>query len=331
MSIRIIKSGFLSTLQDTGRRGFQAEGVPVSGAMDTDALMYANLLTGNDEHSCCIEFTLHGAEIETEENVLIAFTGGGSRLLVNDSEILFGKAIHIRKGSIMKLVASPHGCRSYLAIGGGFRAEEIMNSSSTYIPARLGGLKGRALLNGDRLRSNRDHSLLTKKIVSSLTLGSLVFSTTQWGLSLSKSTSQKLIRIIEGPEWNWLSNGARVSFDSAPFTVLPSSNRIGLRLQGEKLERTDSKELLSCSVSKGTVQCTPDGNAILLMSDCQTTGGYPRIGQVAAVDHSYCAQLRVGDQLQFSHISFDEAERLFLERQQMIRGIRRGIATRFNL
>src|SRR5688572_28427383 len=135
MSIRIIKSGFLSTLQDIGRPGFQSEGVPVCGAMDTEALITANLLVGNAENSCCIEFTLHGAEIKLQEDMLIAFTGGGARAYLDNSEMPFWKSVHIPKDSTIKLVDSPHGCRSYLAVAGGFRADKLMNSSSTYLPS----------------------------------------------------------------------------------------------------------------------------------------------------------------------------------------------------
>jgi antagonist of KipI len=331
MSIRIIKSGFLSTLQDIGRPGFQSEGVPVCGAMDTEALITANLLVGNAENSCCIEFTLHGAEIELEEDTLISFTGGGARLQVGASEIPFGKSIHVQKGSTVKLIDSPHGCRSYLAVAGGFRADKIMKSSSTYLPSAFGGLNGRALQNGDFLDVNQGTSPVAEKIKASLPLNSQALCVASWGLGNPKTSFCKVIRIVEGPEWNWLSEKTRKEFHELKFSVLPSSNRMGIRLQSEKPERIDRKELLSTSVSKGTIQCTPDGNAILLMSDCQTTGGYPRIAQVAAVDLCECAQLRAADKLQCVNISFDEAERLFLERQRKIGEIKRGVATRFNL
>ena len=331
MSIRIIKAGFYSTLQDTGRPGFQSEGVPVCGAMDVDALKYANMLTGNDENSCCIEITLHGAQLACDEDMLIALTGGGSRAFVNESEIPFGKAIHIQKGSVLKFSASPDSCRTYFAVGGGFVLEKTMNSSSTYVAAGFGGLNGKPLQTGDELMIGKNESLLTKAITASLPFKQQSFSIASWGLSLARAIAQRSIRIFEGPEWNWISETSRESFDHFYFTILPSSNRMGLRLQSEKICRVDSKELLSTSVSKGTIQCTPDGNTILLMADCQTTGGYPRIGQVAAVDLSYCAQLRAGDRIQFTRISFAEAERLFLERQQLIGDIKRGIAARFNL
>jgi antagonist of KipI len=331
MSIRITKSGFLSTLQDIGRPGFQSEGVPVCGSMDTDALITANLLVGNAENSCCIEFTLHGAEIKTEEDILIAFTGGGARVQADNSEIPFGKSVHIRKGSTVKLIDSLQGCRSYLAVGGGFRADKIMNSASTYLPSAFGGLGGRALQNGDFLEVNQEMSLVAKKIKASLPLSTQNFSVASWGLNNPKTSFSKSVRVVTGPEWNWLSGKAQKEFYDLKFSVLPSSNRMGIRLQSEKLERIDNKELLSTSVSKGTIQCTPDGNAILLMSDCQTTGGYPRIAQVAAVDLSDCAQLRAADKLQCVNISFAEAERLFLDRQRKKGEIKRSIATRFNL
>src|SRR5689334_21029666 len=125
MRVRIIKPGFLSTLEDVGRRGFQCEGVPVSGAMDADALRSGNILVGNNEVACGIEFTLHGSELELVDDSLIAITGGGARGLINDQEFPFGKAIHVARGSTIKLVVSDRGCRSYLAVGGGFQAIKI--------------------------------------------------------------------------------------------------------------------------------------------------------------------------------------------------------------
>lgn len=328
MSIRIVKPGFLSTLQDLGRPGFQSEGVPVCGAMDSDALRFANLLVGNVEEACCIEITLQGTEFEITDDSLIAFTGGGSRLVINDKDAPFGKAIRIGKGSTVKLQASSYGCRSYLAIGGGFQVERIMNSASTYLPSQFGGKGGRALRSGDVLHADKGSSLV-EKIRQSLKPVPSGFSVASWGLPPENKNNR--VMIFEGPEFGWLTRTSQDKIDQIELTGLPTSNRMGIRLRSENFERLDSKELLSTSVSKGTIQCTPDGNLIILMSDCQTTGGYARVAQVAATSLSRCAQLRPGDTVQFSRISFAEAEQLFLERQLKIEEIKKGIASRFKV
>jgi antagonist of KipI len=115
------------------------------------------------------------------------------------------------------------------------------------------------------------------------------------------------------------------------FSILPSSNRIGYKLKGESIQRGSEEELISTAVSKGTVQCTPDGSLIVLMSDCQTTGGYPRVATIVAADLSAVAQKKIGDTLQFTEVSFDEAEQLLLEKHRTLREMKSAISTRFGL
>ena len=331
MSVRIIKPGVQATLQDFGRWGFQSLGVPVSGAMDEDAYIRANLLVGNEEHEGCIEFTLHGAEIEFESDAVIALCGGGSTVIVNDAYVPFEKSVRIKRGSVLKFKPHQQGCRCYLAIAGGLRIKKVLNSQSTYLPARLGGLQGRMLQPHDRLGINPHKSVLAERIERSLPVNTTNFAVASWSIPSKETVSQNSIRIYSGAEWNWLANEDQKKITANALTISPSSNRIGYRLQGVKIKKQTTEELVSASVTKGTVQLTPEGNLIILMADGQTTGGYPRIAQVAAVDLPRCAQLQIGAQIQFQLISFAEAEDLFLRRAHEREETKRSITTRFSV
>jgi antagonist of KipI len=330
MSLRIIKPGFFTTLQDGGRFGFRASGVPVSGAMDEDSLIKANLLTGNSEGQCALEFTMHGAEMEVEKDMLVAFGGGGSHVFYDGQELPFDRPIHLRKGFVLRLALSLNGCRTYLAVAGGFIGQKILNSASTYTPSMLGGLDGKPLKAGDRVLVNEKLSVLSSRIKDAMHLheGQRV-AIASW--SAGKNLNSKTIRMAQGPEWDWFTEEAREKITASEFVVLPSSNRIGYKMQGTNLSRLNAEELISTAVAKGTLQCTPDGNVIMLMADCQTTGGYPRIGYVVQADLSHCGQLKIGDTIRFSIVSFHEAEQLLLNRYRTLKEMKFGISTRFGL
>lgn len=329
MSLRIIKPGFFTTLQDKGRRGFQSLGVPVSGAMDDESMVKANLLVGNEENAVVIELTLHGAELELKEDALIALCGGGAHVFYDGKELPFNRPINLRRGSTLKFALSLDGCRSYLAVAGGLNVHLALKSASTYTPSKLGGIDGNILKAGDEIHFNSQHTTLSKKIAASLPITEGNCSIARW--SANKMTLSSKIRFIQGPEWNWFPKSAQEQLTSTQFSVLPSSNRIGYKLKGEPIQRTSNNELISTAVAKGTVQCTPDGSLIILMSDCQTTGGYPRIASIAAADLSICAQKKIGDTIQFTEVSFDEAEQLLLEKHQTLREMKSAISTRFGL
>ena len=329
MSLKIIKPGFFTSIQDRGRWGFQSFGVPVSGVMDEQAMMKANLLAGNDENCPVIEFTLHGAEIELREDAMIAITGGGSSVFYDGKELPFNRPIHLRKGFVLKFALSLDGCRSYLSIAGGLEVNQVMNSTSTYTPSRVGGIDGNVLKAGDEIHFTNKLSQLSTNIKRSLPLDQNVICMARW--SMGKETYSKKIRFIKGPEWDWFSASSQEKISQSEFLILPSSNRIGYKLKGDSLQRNSDHELISTAVAKGTIQCTPDGSMILLMADCQTTGGYPRIATVVAADISACAQKKIGDTLQFDEVSFDEAEQLLLEKHRTLREMKSAISTRFSL
>ena len=330
MSLRIIRPGISTTLQDAGRRGYQAAGVPVSGAMDSNSMRLANILCGNDPGAVVLETTLHGAEWLVEEEQLIAFTGGGSSLLINNQPAPFNRAIRVKASSLLSLKPSPTGCRTYLAVSGGFKAKIDLKSSSTYKTASFGGYKGRALKSGDLLEWNHHKEPISIKMINSLALRGHNFSVAGWSIDLNTTGKEKNIRVFRGPEWDYFEDQTKKTIFTNSFSISNQSDRMGYRLTGSPLTLLRKRELISTAVCMGTIQVTHEGNLVILMADAQTTGGYPRIAMVAAVDLPICAQLRPGDKLHFSEISMDKAEDLYLEREKLLRQIQLAVSLKFH-
>jgi antagonist of KipI len=326
MSLRVIRPGFLSTLQDTGRWGYQSQGVPVSGAMDIDALRHANLLVGNPEYSVVIEMTLHGAEFEAEADVLIALAGGGSIAYAGDTLLPFNRPLGIRKGTVVKFHPADFGRYTYLAVAGGIQAPVVMNSRATYLPSGFGGLDGRALRRNDVMTWQPPDTAVFHKIWKLLSWNNSRVGELHWAWPpYHKLYLNKVVRVLEGPEWHWFTEVSRSHLYGTEFRPTADSNRMGYRLQGPKFERSRMGELISTAVSAGTLQCLPDGAVVVLMADSQTTGGYPRIGQVAAVDLPLCAQVRTQEPLFFKPISLADAEALLLKKERWFRNMEQGL------
>jgi len=325
MSLRVIRPGFLTTLQDAGRWGYQSQGVPVGGAMDRDAMTQANLLVGNAEDCVVIEMALHGAEFEAEADLLIALSGGGAAAYVGETKLLFDRPLGITRGTVIKFLPSSFGRFTYLAIAGGIYAPAVMNSRATYLPSRFGGIEGRALQREDRIMLHHSGNDLSARIWRLLHWKGAV-GEPYWARSpFHKLYLPKVVRVLEGPEWSWFTAASQARFFGTEFRPTADSNRMGYRLQGPFFERARAGELISTAVSAGTIQCLPNGALVVLMADSQTTGGYPRIGQVAAADLSLCAQTRTQEALFFKPVSLAEAEALLLKRARWFQSLKHGL------
>jgi antagonist of KipI len=333
MSIRIVKSGMLCTVQDPGRYGYQDLGVPVGGAMDDWSARMANLLVGNRMQDAVLEVTLHGLALLFETEHLVAVTGGGSVVKVNDEPVPLGKSILVKPWSAMRFHPSREGMRSYLAVDGGINVPAVMGSRSTYMPAKLGGFSGRALEEGDLLTVCKDRSELSRAMACRLQGLCGEFHATRWSLSTAygPDLSRRTVRFLPGPEWSWLSEAQQKQFCTQPFVVTSHSDRMGYRLRGQPLLPDQQREMVSAAVTRGSVQLTHEGQPVLLMADAQTTGGYPRIAQVAAVDLPICAQYRPGDRIFFQPVSFQEARQAFMDREQELELITHNLPLLFNV
>ncbi len=330
MSLRIIRPGISTTMQDAGRWGYQKAGVPVSGAMDANSMRLANILCGNDPGAVVLETTLHGAEWLVEEEQLIAFTGGGSSLLINNQPAPFNRAIRVKASSLLSLKPSQSGCRTYLAVAGGFKAKIDLKSCSTYKTASFGGFEGRALRSGDLLKWNHHKRPISIKMMHSLPFYGQDFTVAGWFIDFNTPGKEKKIRVFRGPEWDWADDQTKVKLFKNSFGISNQSDRMGYRLTGSPLSLSKKIELISTAVSMGTIQVTHEGNLVILMADAQTTGGYPRIAMVAMVDLPVCAQLRPGDRVHFCEISTGKAEELYLEREKLLKQIQLALKVKFD-
>lgn len=327
MHIRFLKPGMLTTIQDMGRQFYLSHGVPVSGAMDTLSMRLANITLGNDANAAVIEFTYGHASFKAETGLLIAYCGGGV-LRTNDGGIPRNRPVFIPEGSIVTLDENTYGCRTYLAVAGGWDVPEILSSRSTYVTAAIGGPDGRQLLAGDVL-GNMPPSALSESILARLKGGTL--KSTNWavGRELLVPANQKTVRVILANGAHWFESASLTDFLSAPYTLSKRSNRMGYQLEGPDIKRAVIGELLSAAVTPGTIQVTGSGGLVLLMADCQTTGGYPRIAQVAAADLPLCGQLKPGDTVFFKEISRREAEFLYINREKQLQRLAIAVGLKY--
>jgi biotin-dependent carboxylase-like uncharacterized protein len=304
MTIKVLKPGLLSTFQDTGRHGFQHWGVPVAGVMDEDAHALCNLLVGNPRSFTSLEMTLSGPTLCFQAGALIALAGADLGASVDGVVLKPGVGRRVEPGSVLSFGKREYGARCYLAVSGGFLLPPVLNSASTYTRGGFGGLRGRALEVGDEIPIAS--SFCNPRPAPRLQLGHY------------SAPADERIRVLPGREWHCFSPPSRQDFLNLPYTLSGASDRMGYRLEGQALALGTVSELLSESVTFGTVQVPPNGKPLILMADRQTTGGYPRIAQVASVDLPRLAQLLPGEEVRFTLIDLDTAHDLLLARARTL-------------
>ncbi len=313
MKIRIKKAGLQTTVQDMGRFNYLSQGVPFSGAMDKLSAQIANRVLGNDINCAVIEFTQSGASFYVEEDLLAAFSGDGVFVSDDGRRLPSNGPVFLPAGNTISIGHNKSGCRSYMAVAGGWDVPPVLGSRSTYLTAKIGGFEGRCLKENDVLSSTGVLNPLNLAVYESLKAADINYP--NWAIARNTflPKDRNTIRVTRGREFDWFELSSTTDFFSQNFTVGLNSNRMGYHLQGAVMARKQQGELLSTAVMPGTIQVTNEGSMILLMADAQTTGGYPRIAQVAAVDMPLCAQLKPGDQISFKEIGLKEAETLLLK------------------
>lgn len=315
MSIAILKPGLLTTVQDRGRRGCAALGIGTAGPMDDVAFRLANALVGNDENASALELTLVGPRLRFDTSASIALTGAPFTARIDGTPIEGWRAIHINAGSVLDCGRARGAARAYLAIAGGFNVNAVLGSASTDVNAQLGPFAGRPLCEGDVLPV-----VATSKPVAPA-----------WSLDPRPwfdEDSTRTIRLIRGSHFDALNTDARAALFGAEFLITPDSNRVGFRLDGPRLALAAPLEQVSEPIAFGTLQLPPGGQPIALMAEYPTTGGYPRIGQIAAIDLPRLAQRRPGDALRFTEIDLDDAQTRYLRRERELALLIEAIAAR---
>ncbi len=318
MAATALRAGFLTSVQDLGRTGFREFGVSTSGALDLFALRVANLLVGNDEDAAGLEITLGGLQLRFEDDRTVAWCGGEFGVQLGSTTLPAGHACLVSAGDELKFGPAKVGCRSWLAISGGIDVPLMLRSRSTDLRAQFGGFDGRPLRDGDVVQ--------LAKWAGSPTPTTGISSWTAPHDWVSPASRDPILRFVRGIDRHRFTASTLQRLTSEEFTVSPDSDRMGVRLESPELKRQDNVDLISEAVAPGTIQVPPSGKPILLLGDCQTIGGYPKIAHVITVDLGIAAQLRAGDHVRFCEVSLADAQHLLLERERQLELFRVGLS-----
>lgn len=332
MNVSVVSAGFLTSVQDLGRAGFRQFGVSMGGALDTHALRVANALVGNVENAAGLEATLGKLQLRFEDQRIVAWCGGPFSVRIGGEELPPGHAGLVGKGGELIMTAPSAGARAWLAISGGIDVPRVLGSRSTDLRGNFGGHEGRSLGDGDVLPLGTTGRLRERRFETAVLEDRPFETAAPWISEWSAPTPwaatahhNRFLRIVKGANWDRFTPEAHISLITLSFTVTSDSDRMGVRLGGPELDLIDASDLLSEAVAPGTLQVPPDGRPILLLGECQTIGGYPKIAHVITVDLPMAAQLWPGDAVRFQEVSLSDAQALLGEREEDFARFRMGL------
>lgn len=277
--IKVLSAGFYTTIQDIGREGYANIGVPVSGVMDSYTATLANTILNNSIEASVLEIMLGGCRLKFIVPTNICISGGDFSPRLNDKPVSLNRILAIEKGTILSFGKVHFGVRCYLAVQGGILTEKVLGSRSYY----------QGITKDFLVRKNDILPIQSVKNIQNSTRSAVK-------ISESHFTSQT-ISCYKGPEYELLNAHQKKKLEITLFTVSKDTNRMGYRLK--ETINNDFKSMLTSAVLPGTVQLTPSGKLIVLMRDCQVTGGYPRILQLSENGMNVLAQKTTGSRFRF--------------------------------
>ncbi|MGN1419516.1 MAG: biotin-dependent carboxyltransferase family protein [Acutalibacteraceae bacterium] len=294
MKMKILSPGLLTTVQDEGRFGYMSSGFSPNGAMDTVSLKTANILAGNAPGEGALEMTMMGITAQFDGDAVIALTGADMEPMLDGEEMPMYAAVAVKKGSKLVMKAAKKGMRAYLAVAGGFDLPYVLGSMSTNLKCSVGGFEGRKLKAGDEipLRQSTTLSLIGRRKIKNET----------------KYPSEITLRVMLGPQDDYFTEKGLETFLGTTYIVTDKSDRMGIRLDGEKIESKNGVDIISDGIVTGSVQIPASGTPIIMMADRQTTGGYAKAATVISADLPIIAQARPGTKIHFSAVSAKEGE-----------------------
>lgn len=304
-AVRVLEAGFLTTIQDGGRPGFQRFGVPPSGAADVISLAVGNEAVGNEPGTAALEVTAGGTALEFLTRARVALTGALVDARLGERAVPFGEAIAAHTGDVLHMGRPRDGLRTYVCLDGGVDVPAVLGSRSTYLPAGFGGLEGRPLRAGDVL------ALGSADLAPEGDQGRGVLARFGSPAPPGPLAGRPIeLPFVPGGQWDSFGEDALRAFLRRTWQVSHRSDRIGLRLEGEPLA-TDlaGRSFVTDATVSGAVQVAGDGLPIVLGVDRQTTGGYPKLGAVASVGLHLLGQAQPGDEIRFRTVSVAEAQR----------------------
>ncbi len=292
----IIRAGINTTFQDKGRNNLNHIGIPFSGAMDNRNYLFANRLVGNNLDLPVIEFAYQGPFLRYfGDSINIAITGDVIFKIHKQNKEIDGNCYEsylIENGDEINILSTNKSVYGYLAISGEFDLKPQWGSCSTNTKANIGSNDGKKIKNGQKIRIFK-LNLIQKKKIDYL------------------NSKVENIRVLKGTNFNYFSEQGKKTFLEKEFIVSKLSDRMGMRLEGPKIENVVNTNIKSEGLLKGVIQVPADGNPIIMLSDHGTIGGYPKIGVVASVDYDRLVQISPGSKIKFKEIEISDAETLF--------------------
>ena len=316
-AFEVLEPGILTTVQDLGRFGFSRIGVPPSGALDPFSLRIGNLLVGNEEGKACLETTIMGLKLKAMKDIVIAVTGGDLLPALNGESLEMWRSRRLAEGDILAFKGVRTGCRAYLAVSGGIAVPEIMGSRSTFLSGKFGGLEGRSLQKGDTLYADDLPAPMARIGIS---------FPSDWVPALDKEVT---LRVVPGPQDYHFTEQGFHTFQSSFYRVTAKSDRMGMRLEGPKIERRSDLEesIISESLIPGAIQVPGDGKPMIILNEL-VTGGYTKIATIISVDLPKVAQLKPGDRVRFDPISVEGAHDLLREQEGQLKNFKESLRHR---
>lgn len=309
--LEVVEPGIFTTIQDLGRKGYFASGIPPSGAMDRFALRMGNLLVKNPIDEAGIEMTAIGMKAKVLKETVIALAGAQFSAKLNGNAIPLWQTIYLKEGDLLSIEKPRSGWRGYLCVTGGIDVPPVLGSKSTYTLGGLGGIRGRTLKKGDLIpagipRSSLD-TLKGRKVKESV---------------LPEAGSEKELRVVLGPQDDHVKGESIEVFLNTPYQVSIRSNRVGYRFEGPQLffkERPESRDagldpsnIVDDGNAIGAIQIPAGKEPICLGVDGVTMGGYVKIACLIAADMDRMAQLKPKDLARFKSITVDEARSILI-------------------
>ena len=251
-----------------------------------------------------LECTLTGPTLKFSSPYSVTITGADMNPKINNKEVGMNQVIEVEPNDILSMDNCSKGCRSYIAFSEDILSEDFLGSASTYLPAKLGGIEGLPLKEGSVINTKPCQLETTSLTKVDFKLG-------------NPFENEWTIRVIKGPEYDFIKEPSKKIIFSSIFTVSNDSNRMGNRLTGVKVDISNNNQMISCPMAPGTIQCPENGLPIILGCDSQTLGGYPRILQIVASDLHLIGQLRPNDTVSFEMISVDQARKELMKQNSL--------------
>jgi len=306
-ALKVLAPGLHTTVQDLGRPGYQAIGVPVSGALDGFSLRLANALVGNPFGRAALEVLLSGPTLEVAaDTVRVALAGAGASLAIGAERprvLGAGQSVTLPCGEVFQIVPGEQSACCYLAAAGGIAVPLVLGSASTYVRAAIGGIEGRALRCGD---------VVPLGVACASARAELRLP------SPPPAAGEQPIRVVLGPQQEYFTAEAVAALLGSEFRVSPNADRMGMRLDGPPLRHRHGWDIVSDAIATGAIQVPGSGQPILLLADHQTTGGYPKIATVVSADLPVLGRRRPGDRLRFVAVTVEAAEALCRDAERQL-------------